>query len=224
MINFEYEFDDSNLNFALWAKSNKDSADLAYLADFAVANKIDLISVGEDYVNIIWPWLENKKIKIFSRFYLEKDINKSDNISETIKNINHVFKQGADGAQIFINYNDLNLFVSQTYLIKDDLFFNKELFIGLNICDVVPLDWGNLWVNIRKIRANGLIFAFPVDKGNKSDFVGRLYAAIESWPNDFKCDLHFVLGDNDLRINQTKRLVEIMKPSLVNNLKFFINI
>ncbi len=224
MINFEYEFDDSNLNFALWAKSNKDSADLAYLADFAVANKIDLISVGEDYVNIIWPWLENKKIKIFSRFYLEKDINKSDNISETIKNINHVFKQGADGAQIFINYNDLNLFVSQTYLIKDDLFFNKELFIGLNICDVEPLDWGNLWVNIRKIRANGLIFAFPVDKGNKSDFVGRLYAAIESWPNDFKCDLHFVLGDNDLRINQTKRLVEIMKPSLVNNLKFFINI
>ncbi len=221
MINTEYFLDD---NMALWCPVKTDGTDLAYYAEFAVSNRLDYTSVSVDAVKIMWPWLENKKVKIMARFYLDKKFDFKNGLSNLVTDINAVFKQGADGIQIFISMNELGNMVEQLYAIRDDLFFNKELFIGLDINDIDICAFDNLWNALNKIRADGLVLAFPVDKGDKSDFVGRIYGLLDAWQKNLKIKLHFVLGENMLRIQQVKRLTQSMQPDLMSDIRFFVNI
>ena len=224
MINTDFFIGDDFKGFALWIKSVAEQTDLAYAAECAIEQNLDFVSVAPKSVPVIWPWLENKKIKIFARFYLDGSADSVDTLSELTININTVLKQGADGAQVFIRFKDLDSFVSQLYLIRDDLFFNKDLYVGINIADIGPFDWDDVWKNLSKIHATGLILALPMDNGDKSDFVGRIYSALESWNKNYDFNLHFALGENPLRIEQTKRLVQSMQPDLVDKIRFFINV
>ena len=224
MINVDNILDENSYKLALWCNAESDSTDLAYVANQAVTEHFDAVSVVPSAVSVLWPWLEGKRIDIFSRFYLSEKSKSDDVISELTSNINYVFKQGADGVQIFIRLSDLSNFVSKLYIIRDDLFFNKSLYIGLDISDVDAFDWKNVFDALRKIRASGLLLALPVDKGDKSDFIGRLYAALDAWNPELDCDLHFAFGRNFLRIEQAYRLVETMRPKLLDKIKFFVNV
>lgn len=223
MINADSFFDDGFKDLALWVKSDAEPTDLAYVAESAIEHNLGIVSVAPKSVPVIWPWLENKKIKIFTRFYLDGSADSVDTLSDLTTKINTILKQGADGAQVFVRYKDLDSFVSQLYLIRDDLFFNKDLYVGINVAEIGPFDWGNVWAALNKIHATGLILALPVDDGDKSDFVGRIYSALESWNNNYTFNLHFALGENPLRIEQTKRLVQSMQPNLYDKIRFFIN-
>ena len=89
MIDTDNILDDKKLQkLALWTGAGNDANDLAYVAEFAIAKSINLISVVPDNVKVIWPWLENSNIKIYSRFYLESKSDSVKDISELTKNIN----------------------------------------------------------------------------------------------------------------------------------------
>ena len=113
--------------------------------------------------------------------------------------------------------------VEQTHVIRDDLFFDKDLIVGIDICDVGVSDWDDLFLDLRRINANAVMFVFTKDMGDKSDFVGRIYGMLNSWNDDNKFDLHFAFGPNFMRIEQTLRLVQTVKPQLSKQLKFWLN-
>lgn len=205
---------------ALWCGAEYDSNDLAYATSVAIEQHISDISVVPVSVPVVWPWVENKNIKIFSRFYLTGHA--SEDVSEITEKVNASFKQGANGAQIFLSLDDLDDFVSQLYLIRDDLFFNKSMIIGMDISEIGPFEWSHVFSMMNKVRATGLMLALTKDTGNDSDFVGRVYAALNALEYD-NLELQFMLGQNKDRMEQVYRLVKSMKPQLLPNLKFFIN-
>lgn len=208
-------------NTALWCGAGMESVDLAGAASVAIDKSLDTVSVSPESVPVIWPWLENKKIKILARFYVSGG--GGDDVSALSENVNRAFKQGADGVQIFVPMNNLDDFVTNIFAIRDDLFFNKGLFIGFDINEIGPFDWQHLYAVLKKIRVDGVVLALPRDDGNKSDFVGRVYAALDAWNLDNRCEINFVVGNSIERIEQACRLVNIMQPQLQHSVRFFIN-
>ena len=217
-------FDELKDMAGLWCPSDVEAGDLARVVEFVTEKRLNVISVAPDSVSTIWPWLEDKFVKIMARFYLSDKKVTETQISDTTIRINNVFKQGAHGAQIFMPYDALGDLVEQTHIIRDDLFFDKELVIGIDVGDVDVFEWEKLFEYLRKINASSVLFVFTKDTGKKSDFVGRIYAMLNAWSDDNKFDLHFAFGANFMRIEQAWRLVEKVKPDLISRVKFFINV
>ena len=210
-----------NAPFAIWCAAGQDATELARAAGMAIDNNVGAVSVAPGDVMTIWPWIENKHIQILPRFYLaQTDI---DSVSDLTQEINTALKSGADGAIVFVGADQLSELVNQVYLIRDDLFFNKSAFIGLNVGTVGPFEWDCIFAALEKLRADGLVLALTNDTGDASDFVGRVYAALSAW-NNSNMNLYFVLGTNRTRIEQAMRLVQSMRPELVDKIKFFVNI
>lgn len=208
---------------ALWCGAGMEGGDLARAVEVLETKSMRLVSVVPDSVMTIWPWLERTDVKIFARFYFPDKRISEKQVSDVTVRINDSFKRGAHGAQVFLPYVALNSLVEQTHVIRDDLFFDKDLIIGIDICDVEADDWNDLFMNLRKINANAVMFVFTNDMGEKSDFVGRIYGMLNSWSADNNFDLHFAFGPNFMRIEQALRLVQSVKPQLNKRLKFWLN-
>ncbi|MBO5705153.1 MAG: hypothetical protein J6R99_04000 [Alphaproteobacteria bacterium] len=215
--------DSSCKDVALWCSNDIASGDLARVAEWVIQKNIKLLSVGMSAIPVIWPWVENVDVKIVTRFYFSNKKITEKQVSDITQNINSAFKQGAHGAQVLLPYVALRDLVAQTHVIRDDLFFNKDLTIGLDINEIDSCDWQNLFENLRKINASSLMLVLTKDAGNKSDFVGRIYGMLDSWNAENKFDLHFAFGQNFHRIEQTRRLVKAMQPQLIKGMKFFVN-
>ena len=214
---------DKIYNAGLWCGADNDSADLARAASIAIDAELDIISVVPDLINLVKNIKKiNKKIKIMARFYLNAA--DSENISHSVEKINTALRRGADGVQIFLAPRDLDAFVSQLYLIRDDLFFNRHVYIGFDIEKIGPFDWANVYAAVAKMRATGVVLALVTDRGDKSDFVGRVYAAINTADVPRDINLHFVIGKNPARAEQAARLVKSVRPDLYQNLRFFVNV
>ena len=217
-------FDELKDKAGVWCPGELDAGDLARVVEFVTEKNLNVISVSPDSVVTVWPWLEDKFVKIITRFYLsDKKITEAQ-VSDITIRINNVFKQGAHGAQVFLPYCALGDLVEQTHVIRDDLFFDKDLEIGIDIGDIDVFEWEKLFEKLRKINASSVLFVFTKDTGNKSDFVGRIYAMLNAWNNENNFDLHFAFGQNFMRIEQVWRLVESMKPELMQRVKFLVNI
>lgn len=223
MIDFNAIFNELPGMGAAWCGANMDAADLARVTGFVVEHNVDLISVSQQSVGTIWPWLEQTGVKIMARFYFPDSKITDNQVYDITAQINSVFKSGANGAQVFLPYGALTHLVEQTHIVRDDLFFNRDLSIGIDIADIDSYDWQDLFVDLQKINASSLLLVLTNDAGNKSDFVGRLYGLLDAWKSDNKFDLHFAFGLNFMRIEQVLRLVESMRPELMDRLKFFIN-
>lgn len=207
----------------LWCGATKDAGEMALMAQYVLENNFNQISVAPDSVGVMWPWLENKNVKIWARFYLPEKKISEQQISDVTVRINTVLKQGADGAQVFVAYAALADLVTQTCMVRDDLFFDKQLAIGVDVGEVGVFDWGNFYANLQKINASAVILVLANDTGKKSDFVGRIYAMLSAWSDENKFDVHFALGANLLRIEQVQRLVKQMRPELEDRVKFIVN-
>ncbi len=208
---------------ALWCAGNLEATDLARVAADAVEKKLCAVSVVPDSVGVVWPWLENSMTQIMARFYFPDKIISDAQISDVTSRINMAFKRGAHGAQVFLPASALTGLVENVHIIRDDLFFDKTLEIGIDIGEVGAYDWGELFANLRKINASSVLFVLTNDMGNKSDFVGRLYGMLNAWDKNNNFDLHFAFGPNFMRIEQTVRLIESMRPELLNGVKFWFN-
>ncbi len=207
---------------AMWCDGGRDTGELARVASSSVAHDMPVISALPDDVAMLWTWLEKTPARIYARFYLPvrggRDVGV---ISDLSARINAAFKQGAHGAQIFMRAADLDDFAEQIGVVRDDLFFNRELAIGIDISEVGPFEWPVVFDALRRLRAGALVLVLARDGGDKSDFVGRMYAVLRA-AGDIKCDLHFVLGNNPLRMEQAARLVRGMRPALAGGMRMFV--
>lgn len=222
MIDTDSFFDEISANMAMWCDSGRDTGELARVASSSVAHDMPVISALPDDVAMLWTWLEKTPARIYVRFYLPvrggRDVGV---ISDLSARINAAFKQGAHGAQIFMRAADLDDFAEQIGFVRDDLFFNRELAIGIDISEVGPFEWPAVFDALRRLRAGALVLVLARDGGDKSDFVGRMYAVLRA-AGDIKCDLHFVLGNNPLRMEQAARLVRGMRPALAGGMRMFV--
>lgn len=223
MIEKNVLFDGSPNRLGMWCGADKENAELARVAEVIVEESLSIVSVVPSVVSIIWPWLEKVCTRIFARFYLPNKKIDEASVSDVVQKINATFKQGANGAQVFLSVSDLKKFVDYIRVIRDDLFFDKEFSVGLDLSDVGPFDWNDLYEEARKLKVNSVLFALVKDMGNKSDFVGRIYAMLNAWNNDNEFELHFALGPDSMRIEQVVRLVEQLQPQLLDRIKFLVN-
>lgn len=222
MISPEAFFDEMSANMALWCEGGRDTGELARVAGAAVEQTVPMISALPADVPMLWTWLEKTPARIFARFYLPARGARNENvISDLTARINAVFKQGAYGAQIFMRAADLPDFANQIGTVRDDLFFNRELAIGIDISEVGPFEWKVIFETLQRVRAGALVLVLARDAGMKSDFVGRLYAAVSAAVNA-KCDLHFVLGSEPVRMEQAIRMIRAVRPEKSAGARIFI--
>lgn len=223
MINIQEIFDNPDIAkvASLWIGDNSDGADLAGAAEYAAGACVPMVSVVPCDVKTVWPWLEKLDIKILSRFYAGGVGQEA--ISDMVARINSVFKQGATGAQIIVKLSDLDKFSDSIWSVRNDLFFNKDLSIGLDVFGVWPNDWAGVFKNLQKVSATSLLLILTHDDMEKSDFVGRIYGALDAWNPAFNIELHIMLNESYTRAEQVYRLVAALRPELLDRLRFFVN-
>lgn len=223
MIESNEIFLDFDPRIALWCDSVGDTNDLASLANYIIENKINLISVSSEIVSFIWTCLEKTNVKIMVRY--DFDLSMHNNIdkyvSDLSEQINCAWKKGADGIQLFLRLKDLERFVDTFMFVRDDLFFQHDLCIGIDIGEIGISDWENVFAKLRAIRAKSLCLTLNEDMGNRSDFVGRVYGMLQKW--DFDGEVHFMLGNDYDRIDQVICLIESEQPELSNQVRFFLD-
>ena len=56
----------------LWCGADVEGADLAQAIGILTEQGIDSLSVVPGAVATVWPWLEDKNVKIYARFYLSE--------------------------------------------------------------------------------------------------------------------------------------------------------
>lgn len=208
----------------IWCAADTDTPDLASVADFVMSRCLRDISVAPAAVSIVWPWLECTNVQISARFYLSPSGRTItfDDVSNIAARINLAFKQGAGAAQVFMRLADVAPFAQNISPIRSDLFFNKDLVVGLNIGEINPSDWPELIKNLNHIGA-ALLLVLPQDKGLKSDFVGRAYGLLDGPVEKFNGALHWYLGESASRIEQVERLMTALQPQMISRLKFWIH-
>lgn len=223
MIDMNSFLSEINTKIGVWCGAEIDSTDLARMVEFATDYKVDVLSVVPDAVPVVWPWVEEQNKKIIGRFYVNDDKVDEGVMSDLTVRINASLKQGACGAQVFVRYKHLKSMIDQVAIIRDDLFFNRELVIGLDIGDIDSDNWANLFHELKRINASAVLFVLTKDAGKKSDFVGRVYGMLNAWDSEFGGALHFALENRPERIDQARRLVESIRPELLSGLRFFVN-
>ena len=221
MIDTNAFFTEIKNNLALLCPDGLDSSDLIHIAESVLEKDIGTISVAPEHVDRLWAWLETSFTQIIARFVPE--FSKDMDISDLSKQINSVFKKGASGAQVFIDVSRLPDLVSNLGSVRDDLFFNKTISIGLNMGDVMPNAWGDVFTCVGSLRADALVLGFSGQSDKSSDFVGLVYGLINDLPDNMYPELHFMLGNDVSRIEQVWRLFSQLRPDFLQKLKFFVN-
>ena len=222
MIEINEIFSDSDKRLGIWCEGGPDTNDLAIMCEHVVNNGVLLVSVPPEVVPDVWAYLEKKHVKILTRYridYVAKNIDSQ--MYELGAKITSVCKSGANGVQLFVKMHDLEPFLDVLRTVRDDLFFGHDLCVAL---DTEDLDINNLdfiFQKLREIRADALVLTLNEDTGNRSDFVGRIYALLQHF--DFNGELHFILGNNFDRIDQVVRLTECLRPELSEKLRFFLD-
>lgn len=223
MIDADIIFNQVDGKVCLWCGADAQGGDLVLAAEYVVANSSPLISCVPAAVPVLWPWLEKTDARIIARFYLP-DGGGDAALESMSADINAALKHGAHGAQVFVRARDLNSFVNGMRLIRDDLFFNKTLSIGLDIGEINGNAWGDVFGAMRTVRADSMLLALTRDTGNKSDFIGRLYGMLDAYGDAWCGDLHFMTGNNIIRIEQVHRLTEKMHTDAASRERFFITL
>lgn len=225
MIKAENIFDDIKPFVAMWVgDTNNDAGELARVANIAIDENISFVSMPPDATKTFWPWIEGKNIRILNRFNFSSEI-KSDDfdvcVSELSVGVRAAFRGGANGAQIFVPHSELEQFVQAMQPIRNDLFFDRHLSIGIDIDEMSGVDWETVFDTVAKIKPDSvLIFGHVQEFNPKSDFVGRIYDMLEKW--SLNTELHLMFGKNMLRVTQTLRLIQKMQPNLVKGLRVFV--
>ena len=221
MIEANEIFSDFDSRLALWCPDLSDTNDMAALANYVVENQIPLISLSSSILSYMWTCLEKTKVKIFTR-YVFSPLNKNidNDVSKLSEQIIADYKKGTDGVQIFVKMRDFEHFVDLVSVIRDDLFFEHDLCLVMDIEGINIDDWETVFQKLHDIKANAFGISFDEDMGNRSDFIGRIYSMLQNW--NFEGDLHFMLKNNYERIDQAMRLVESLRPELSDRLHFFV--
>ena len=222
MIEMNDIFSDSDKRVAIWCEGVADTNDLAMMCDHVASSNVRLVSVPPEATKDVWAYLEKSKVKILTRYVVNSNSKNLD--SEMFKlggDIVSVCKNGASGVQLFIKMHDFESVINALQVVRDDLFFGHDLSIVVDTADLDMNNLGFMFQKLRDIRADSFALTLNEDAGNRSDFVGRIYALLQQF--NFDGELHFMLGNNFDRIDQVIRLTEILRPELKEKLRFFLD-
>lgn len=203
-------------NFALECKMCDDTIKLVSISNELVSTNIKLISVLPNMIQAVWSWLEKNNIEMFVRVY-ESDYQNS---SDLVKSINSIYKIGATGVQLFIKKKNFFLILPDFLKVKDNLFYNKKISICFDLDDFSINSWSDVFINLNKLKADVILLNYKKEKDD--DFVGLVYGFLDNFDDRFKGEIHFSIGNSSIRVEQTWRLIEKMKPDLLDKVKFFI--
>ncbi len=224
MIKTDTIFDDIEPFKVLWVDDAiVDTADLARMADVAIDSMVPFVSMPAGCVKIFWPWIEEKNIKILSRFNfnIEKKQDVDVVMSEFAEHITTMFRTGAAGVQVFVKCSQISEFVDALRHIRNDLFFDRYLSIGIDLDDMGNSDWDDVFNALSVIRPDSILICGCTDKFNpNSGFAGCVFDMLQKWNTD--ADLHLMFGKNMLRVTQVLRLVEKMRPEISKNMRVFV--
>ena len=222
MIEEKAIFDEVKNNICLVCRDDCVGADLAAAMGIAMNNKMRSVCVAPNQVTDVWPWVEKSKIKIISRFYVDGIIN-DDFMSDLSRRINASLRDGANGIVVFMAKRDLRKFAAEISSVREDLFFNKTFGIGIDIDDIGPFDWDEVFGILQLLRVDSLVLTLNDDTGNKSDFVGRVFAMLNANRGKWNGGVSFMLGQNFVRIDQVYRLIQQLYPETISKTEFFID-
>ncbi len=201
-----------NEKTSIWVPDGSDAGDLIRLASVAVNASADLISAPSESLHMLWSWLENKPVKIYCR----EQFNEISNLSMRAASD---FKRGADGIQVFVKNGDLNKFVSEILMIKDDLFFGKKLSIAMNLDEIGPFDMDDIFYNLNKVGADNLLLYWPTSPKKNKQFIGQIYGLFDSFDQSCVASLHFYTPNQLSEV--VMRLAEKIQPSIIEKIVFF---
>lgn len=195
----------TNNKVEIWANSNIESNTLLAVVDNVIVNKKNIISVPNKYTSLVWSWVENKNIKIYSRICFE-DFN-DDRVIEFIE---ETINKGAFGIQLKLKLDSIQK-IQKDYLniFTNSLFVKKLLSIVfcLDVSDVIY--WDEFFNFLNVIQASSVCIYF----NNEEDvfLIGRIYSFLNSW--NFKGELHIKTKNEDL-MESIKRLIEKIQPNI----------
>ncbi|MDR1207219.1 MAG: hypothetical protein LBK26_02285 [Rickettsiales bacterium] len=203
-----------------------DASELITAADRALRANAQAVLVDADAVHTIWAWLENKGVHIFALQKHDGGKEKGgkgtvDQYSNLIPRINSILKRGADGIvlQTSDNLSDLASAISP---VRQDLFFGKRLIVGLDVRDIKPIEWPEIFDNLKKIGADGLQLSAAADKREgQGDVAGAIFGMLNSWDKDFAGAVCFDFRKFD-DMENAWRLICGMRPELKNKVRFFV--
>lgn len=205
----------SETKTGLISNDNTDASDLAGVVSAASARGIDAVSCVATDVATLWPWVESTPIRIYARIAPDGDV------SGNAVAINTAFKHGAAAAQILLTRENFDSWVDGIRPIRDDLFFNKELVLGVDIAHVDTNRWTHVLTRAADIRADNLMLRAG---GDLPDFVGRIYGMLDTWGDVFTGGVQIAFDNDFIRMEQTWRLMQKMRPELASRARFFIGI
>lgn len=173
-----------------------------------------------DAVRVVWPWVEGRGIEIWA--YLEYGAGR-DSASELARGAKNAFMHGADGVIVTMRRRAIGAFADDMHVVRDDLFFNKNLTIALDASDVEPDQWSYVFSGLGRVRADGLMITCDNSVDLSSDFLGRVYGMLDNWDaGAFDGELNFALGDDLTRHVMASRLTQKMRPNGAAAARFFI--
>ena len=144
-------------------------------------------------------------------------------MSDLSRRINASLRDGANGIVVFMAKRDLRKFAAEISSVREDLFFNKTFGIGIDIDDIGPFDWDEVFGILQLLRVDSLVLTLNDDTGNKSDFVGRVFAMLNANRGKWNGGVSFMLGQNFVRIDQVYRLIQQLYPETISKTEFFID-
>lgn len=203
-------------SLALEFKECDDNIKLLSISNEIVSSNIKLISILPNMIKVIWSWLEKNNIEMFVRIY-ESDF---ENSSDLIKHINSIYKIGATGIQLFIKKKNFISILPDFLTVKDNLFYNKKISFCFDLDDFSVNNWSDIFFNLNKVKADIILLNYKKEKDE--DFVGLIYGFLDNFDDKFKGEIHFSIGNSSIRVEQTWRLVEKIRPDLLSKIKFFI--
>ena len=201
----------------VWCVCDSAANDGGYVsaADAALRIGARAIAVNAHAVHMIWAWLENKGIEIF--VVLGDQEIKGFGPEKLSEQIQSAFKKGADG--VILNSFGLLPEITDILLpIRNDLFFGKKLFVTLELKNVKPLDWGDIFRRLKKLGVDGIV----LDVRGAKDVAGKIFGMLNNWDSDIKGRVMF-LANQPADMEKALRLVEKVKPELARNLRFFVS-
>lgn len=216
MIDFKETFEELKGHIALSCCSGMDARSLIFVADNAAKGDVPAISCDLNSVNMLWTWLENSNIKIFTHIVTKEFDNDAQKIAAAIHS---AFKKGANGVQLIASpdvHEKLAMAFSQ---IAADLFFGRELILTMNLRDVVTSDYSIIFQSVKLTGASGLGLVIK----NEEDTTASFYGILDSIDSDYNGSLHIISKDSDFqKIENIWRLIKKMRPELIPGTLFFI--
>jgi len=204
----------------LWCEDGIDAGGLVSVAEIALRAGSRYVAVPASCVNMMWSWLEGKGIEILgiidAKNFKEQRANSKEQIgidSRLAEQIHSVLKKGAD-AVILPGSAEM---ISALLPVRHDLFFEKKLFMTIDLESLSAYIWPDIFHDLKKINVDGIILF-----ATGANATGKIYGMLSAAPMDFTGKI-MVLSDSPEVMENALRLMQKIRPELAGNLRFFVN-